>query len=109
VENEHKIVAHIKELGKAGFTPERRTVHSIAYRFAVDLNLPHKFNNEEKLAGSNWLRSFMYRNLDLPVRQSEGVSVARAQRMNREDVNNYFKILQSILVENDLLSKPQKI
>jgi hypothetical protein len=51
----------------------------------------------------------MDRNSDLPVRQSEGLSVARAQRMNREDVNNYFKILQSILVENDLLNKPQKI
>jgi len=51
----------------------------------------------------------MDRNWDLSLRQTEGLSVARAQGMYREDVNNYFKILQSILVENDLLNKPQNI
>jgi hypothetical protein len=46
VEMEWKVVVHIKELGKVGFTTDR-TVHAIAYRCAVELNHPHKFDSEE--------------------------------------------------------------
>jgi hypothetical protein len=42
-----KIVAHIKEFGKMGLTPDKKTVHFFVYRFGVDLDLPHKFNNKE--------------------------------------------------------------
>jgi hypothetical protein len=50
VGNERKIVAHIKEIGKAGFAPHWTTVCSTACRFAVELNLPRRFNNEEEMA-----------------------------------------------------------
>jgi hypothetical protein len=43
------------------------------------------------------------------VRQSEGLSVARGQGMTRTDVSNCLKILQKIVVENDLLKKSQNI
>jgi hypothetical protein len=47
VENKGNIGAQMNQLGWAGFAADRRTVHSIAYRYAVQLNLPHRFNNEE--------------------------------------------------------------
>jgi hypothetical protein len=49
------------------------------------------------------LISFKERNSDLSVRHTEGLSVAQAQGMKHADVNNYFKMLEEILVENDLL------
>jgi hypothetical protein len=67
---QRKVVAHIRELGKAGFAPDGRTVRSIAYRFAVELNLPHRFINEEEMAGHDRLRAFMDRNSDLSMQQS---------------------------------------
>jgi hypothetical protein len=91
VERDSKIVARIKELGEAEFAPVRRTLHSIAYRFSVDLNLTHKFNSKEEISGHGWLRSFTDRNWDLSVRQS-GLSFARGQEMNHTVVNNYLKI-----------------
>jgi hypothetical protein len=51
VKIEHRIVAHIRELGRVEFAPDRRTVSSIAYRFAVGLNLPHRFNHKEEMSG----------------------------------------------------------
>jgi hypothetical protein len=68
VETERKTVEQIIELGKVGFSPDRRTLCSVAHRFAVQLNLRHKFNNEEELAQHDWLRPFMNRNSDLSVR-----------------------------------------
>jgi hypothetical protein len=94
VEIERKIVAHIKELGKAGFAPDRRTGRSIAYRFAVELNFPRIFDKEKQMTGHDWLRPFMDRNSVLSVRQSQDLSDPRAQRMDRADLNNYFKFLQ---------------
>jgi hypothetical protein len=101
VENKRKTVAHIKELGKAGFVLERRTVCSIAYRFAVELNLP-QIQRRRRNAGHDWLRSFMDRNSDLFMQQSEGLSVARVHGMNRTYVSNYFNTLHEILFENYL-------
>jgi hypothetical protein len=46
----------------------------------------------------------MNRNLDLSVRQSEELSVAQSEGMNRADVKHYFKILRTILIENGLLT-----
>jgi len=57
----------------------------------------HNFTNKE-LPWHDWLRSSIDRNSDLSVKQSEGLSIARAQGMNRTRVNNYFKILQTIVV-----------
>jgi hypothetical protein len=108
VETDSKIIAQVKEIGKAGFGPYGTTVRSIAYKFAVELNLPHRFNNEEQMAGHEWMRSFIDSNSDWSVQQS-GLSVARAKGTNRTDMNNYFKILQEILAQNGLLDDPQNI
>lgn len=64
---EQNVVVHIKELEKVGCAPDRRTVHSVTYRFALVLDLQHKFSNEEELARYDWLKSFMDRNSDLSV------------------------------------------
>jgi hypothetical protein len=37
-------------MGKAGLARNRRTVRFIIYRFTVELNLPHEFNDEDDLA-----------------------------------------------------------
>jgi hypothetical protein len=58
VETEWKIVVHIRELGKAGFIPDK-TVHSYTCRYAVELDIPQKFINEEDLTGYDLQKSFM--------------------------------------------------
>lgn len=109
IETEKKIVAHVLELGNAGFSPDRTTIRAIAYQFAAELGLSHKFNKDTQLAGYDWLTSFLERNPCLSVRKCEGLSLARAQGMNREDVKKYFDILQQIMTENNLLASPKNI
>lgn len=78
----------------------------IAYQFAEQLNIKHKFNKTGEKAGYDWLQMFLRRNPDIVLRKSEGVSMARSQGMDRVEVNTYFNLLENILVENDLISKP---
>lgn len=108
-ENEQRLVKHIKKLADCGFAPSRSDVRRLAFEFAEKLEIPHKFNRESGKAGYGWLKSFLERNPDLSVRQSEGLSLARAQGMNRVDVAAFFALLERTLTENDLLNKPSKI
>lgn len=105
-ENERKLVKHIKKMQKSGFPSLVDDVRRAAYFFAEQLKLPHKFNKEKERAGYDWFNSFLRRHPDLSLRKTEGVSIARGQGMNREDVGNHFKRLEACLEENGLFNKP---
>lgn len=95
--NEQKIVGHIKKLQAHGFTPCRDSVRSMAFELAEELKLPNKFNKETRKAGYDWLNAFLLRNPILTIRKSEGVSVSRAKGMNKRCVEEYFKLLESVI------------
>src|SRR5699024_9204093 len=69
----------------------------------------HKFSRNDEKAGYDWFRMFLCRNSDLSVRKSEGVSISRAIGMNPQDVTKYFELLQTILMDHDLIGKPGSI
>ncbi|XP_063226226.1 uncharacterized protein LOC134533020 isoform X1 [Bacillus rossius redtenbacheri] len=108
-EAEKKLVSHIEKLQAAGFAPNRKTVQKLAYDLAVSCGIPHKFNNERQRAGRDWFKSFMERNVNLSLRKAEGISVLRAQGMNREEVNKYFDLLTATLQEHGLMGKPGNV
>lgn len=109
VDAELKLVTHIKKLQQRGFAPGRRDVQEIAFNLAEKLGKKHKFNKELGRAGTHWFLSFMERHKDLSIRKAEGMSGNRARGMNREEVNKYFELLESILLENKLFDKPGQL
>lgn len=44
---EEKLASHIKKLQQHGFAPTREDVRIMAYKLAVHLNLPQKFNQDQ--------------------------------------------------------------
>ncbi|KAJ2938845.1 hypothetical protein O0L34_g18472 [Tuta absoluta] len=85
-ECEKKLVAHIKKLESVGFAPERKDVKEMAFQLAKRLNIKNPFSEDSEAAGNVWFRGFMARNPELSQRKSEGLSLARAYGVNREDV-----------------------
>ncbi|GBP64917.1 hypothetical protein EVAR_49210_1 [Eumeta japonica] len=61
------------------------------------------------MAGAPLFKSFIERNPKLSFRQAEGLSVARAKGLSREEVNNFYDLLNKVLTENDLLDKPERL
>lgn len=109
VENERKLVSHIKKLQKFGFAPSRTDVRFMAFALAEQLGLAHRFDKEERKAGYDWLHLFLQRHRDLSVRTAEGVSLARSTALCRETVNNYFRLVEEVFSENLLFDKPGSI
>lgn len=64
---------------------------------------------EKEKAGQHWLSSFLERNKDISVRQAEGLSVGRAQGMNREEVGAFFELLKEEMVQYNLTNRPENI
>lgn len=106
---ENKLVIHIKKLQAHGFAPDRESVRKWAFELAEKLKIQHKFNKETRTAGYDWLNLFLRRHPDIAIRKAEGVSIARASHMNRENVNQFFQLLDKILSDNQLHDKPANI
>lgn len=105
-EHEQRLVAHIKKLEKVEFAPDCKDVKELVYQFAEKLKMKYRFCNTSMPAGNVWLSGFLRRNPELSIRKSEGLSLARAHGMNRNDVQEFFNILLKIYEENDLLNNP---
>jgi hypothetical protein len=61
------------------------------------------------MGGYIWLASFFERNPEVSIRQAEGLPLARAKGMNREEVHSFFKMLETDLKEPHILNEPQSI
>ncbi|KAI4466544.1 hypothetical protein MML48_2g00008645 [Holotrichia oblita] len=101
---------HVKRLQKVGYAPTKLALRRMAFNLAEKMNIPNlKFNKDKRLAGIDWLKAFLARNKSLAVRKAQGVSNARAEGMNKEEVAAYFAILEATLTEHNLFNRPSNI
>jgi hypothetical protein len=56
-----------------------------------------------------WFYAFLKRHPDLKIVQPQKLEISRAKGASQERIENYFRELQDILTENDLLDKPERI
>ncbi|XP_054706771.1 uncharacterized protein LOC129216581 [Uloborus diversus] len=110
VENEKRLVKHIQRLEKCGFAPDKETIRTLAFQFAEKLGLNHRFNLESRMAGYDWLSSFLRRNPELSIRQAQGLSLARGEGINKESVDHFFfLILSEVFEEHEFFTRPGSI
>lgn len=51
----------------------------------------------------------MERNTTLSINKSEGLSLTRAQGVNRQEEEHFYNLLENTLLHNDLQDKPGRI
>ena len=98
---------HIQTMERAlyGLTPT--DVRRLAYDVAVTTGTNYPFNQTNKLAGKDWLKSFLRRHPDLSIRQPQGTNLSRAVGFNRAKVNEFFGIYKDVLNGHEYL--PSKV
>ncbi|GBM50819.1 hypothetical protein AVEN_140931-1 [Araneus ventricosus] len=70
----------------------------VAFEYADVNGVAGRFNNERKSAGKDWLKLFCKR-YNLPVRNPEQYSVARAMGSNEVQVTRFYNNLKSCCLE----------
>ena len=79
------------------------------FNFSLINNLPHPFDVSKRSAGRKWLRLFLQRHPEVAARKAQQMNPGRAMKLNKFIVNDHFEKLRNILVELDLMTKPERI
>ena len=105
------LVEQIIRLQRVGFGLTANDIRRMAFEFAVQNNLPkaNLFNADKKIAGWDWYSGFMERHPVISLRKSQAISFARAQCMNRPQVDEFFTMLSEELDTLGLHQSPQAI
>lgn len=94
-ELETELCDYILEIEKSGFGLTRSDIRSLAYQLAEKNNLKHTFSQDNESAGRSWLRLFLKRHPNLSFRRPTGTSIARMKGFNKQNVNDFFDLLES--------------
>lgn len=95
---EKELVKHCLEMEESFFGLTRRDVCNIAFQLARKNNIPHPFSLLRKSAGKDWLHHFRMRHKNvLSLRRPTGTSYARALGFNKENVDKFFDLLETLM------------
>lgn len=93
-EFEHQLVDHCLAMQKRFYGLSLKNLRKLAYDLADRNKLSHPFSVVEKMAGKDWVASFVRRHSELSLREPEATSLSRATGFNRVQVNRFFELLK---------------
>lgn len=108
-EQESTLVERIVRLADVGFPVTPKVVKRSVFTFCKENGLQHQFNGTEGCAGRTWFRGFLKRHPELAKRKAQHLNEARAEKLNRFIVQDYFEKLKDIFKMLDIMNKPERI
>lgn len=108
-EQEKQFSERIVRLCDIGMPLTPLLIRRSAYRFCVENNIEHPFNNTKGVAGKDWLYGFLKRDPHLSRRKAQLMNPARAQKLNKFIVEDHFTKLTKIFDEMNLHQNPQNL
>ena len=99
-EYEDELALKIQAMEKALFGLTTKDVRRLAYDFATKMRITHRFNNESKMAGPDWLTGFLLRHPELAIRKPQATNIARAVGFNKPQVEKFFEAYQGVLTKH---------
>lgn len=106
---EEELSGRIIRLAEVGYPLTSRTLRRCVFNFCTENGIENKFSSMSKMAGRYWLDGFLKRNPAIRQRKAQSMNPARAQKLNKFIVNDYFSKLKNILLELNLMNSPEKI
>ena len=103
---ERKLVDHITYMADIGYGYNKSSIQSIASDLTKSLNKNTKSTDH---LSNCWFYGFLKRWPDLKIAKPQKLSVARAKSASRNILGNYYKELSTILTNNNLHDKPERI
>lgn len=108
-ELEMELVSRIVRFADVGFPLTARALRRCVYIFCEKNGIEQRFNEIKGCAGRKWLKGFLRRHPDIARRKAQHLNEARAQKLNKFIVSDYFNTLKEVLTKLDLFNKPECI
>lgn len=96
-DQEKELCEHIIKMDRIFHGLNIRSLRKLAYDFAELNNISHRFSQDKKLAGKDWVDGFFHRNPQLSLRKPEATSLNRVLGFNKLKVDEFYSNLQSLL------------
>lgn len=106
-EQEQVLYDHVKNLDRQLMPLSKDEFMKLAYQFAEQLRIKHRFNKIKMKAGKDFYYDFMKRHPDLRLRTAESTSLQRAAGFSKEQVDRFFDKLTELM--NKYKFSPSKI
>ena len=100
-EYEVQLVIKIQSMEKPLFGLTTKDLRRLAFDFATQMNIQHRFNTEIRMAGYDWLCGFLSRHPELSIRKPEVTNIARAVGFNKAQLQKFFEIHRSLLTRDE--------
>ena len=108
LEEENALVSYLVYMANRGFPLTRTMVKAFAWAIAKRSGNDGRFNQEYG-PGEHWWANFRKRHPKLTLRKTDKLERSRAEALNPEVVEEYFKLLETTLDENGLKNCPRQI
>lgn len=108
-EQEEELSRRIVRLAQVGYPLTNKILKKCVFTFCEENRLSHPFSKEKKMAGRYWIKGFLQRHQEISIRKAQSMNPARAQKLNKFIVKDYFEKLKTVLQELDLMDKPERI
>ena len=109
IEQEPDLVRRIIHYSEVGMPIAVPMLGRYVYRFCETNNIATPFNDQTYTAGKDWLKAFLKRHPSVAQRKAQSMNPAKAQKLNRFVVNDYFTEMERVQTELQLFDKPERI
>ena len=107
-EQEAELCRRVIRFSDVGMPITGALLRSYVYELCEQNNVPTMFSRATCMAGKDWLKAFLKRNPVIAKQQAQHMNPARAQKLNRFIVNDYFTKLEKVMTELQLFDKPDR-
>ncbi|XP_072400813.1 uncharacterized protein [Diabrotica undecimpunctata] len=106
---EDELVRRIGRLCDVGMPLTPKILRKNVYAFVKETGIRHPFSVKKEIAGKKWMKLFFFRHPDIAKRRAQKLNLARAQKLIRTVISDYFEKLRQILYEIGFAGKPAQI
>ena len=108
LDEEKALTSYLVYMAQRGFPLTRTMVKAFAWAIAKRSGNGDRFSTENG-PGEHWWQNFKKQHPKLSLRQTDSLDHSRAEALNPQIVQEYFKLLEKTLDDNNLKNKPRQI
>lgn len=105
-EQKEELNDRIKRLAGIGYPITKKILRLSVYKYCAEKSIDHQFSDVKEIASRQWAQKYLVLDPSITIRKAQNRNPARAQKLNRNVVQQHFERYKQVLLDNNLNGKP---